>query len=94
MSVTPGVLASRFCCNFSIVVFKLGSNSGELNIGGVESVAVCDDLGDICMKLSGSHVLVGPQVVLNCGKIHGFGYDFGVVRNSQGNWVHWLSKRP
>ena len=94
MTVTPRVLAPRFCCNFSVVAFKFSSNSGEFHIGRVESVAVRDDLGHIRMKLSWSHVLVRPQVVLNCRKVHRLGYDLGVVRNSQGNWVNWLSERP
>jgi hypothetical protein len=38
--------------------------------------------------------LVGPEVVLNCGEVHGLLDYFSVVGNSHGYYVDRLSEGP
>lgn len=46
------------CCYLAVVRLELCSHLGELNVGGVESIAVGDDLRHVGMKLGGSNVLI------------------------------------
>ena len=94
MTVSSSKLTTRFCCNLTIVSFKFSSYLGKFNVRRVESIAVGDYFGNISMKLSWSHILIRSQVVLYRGKVHWLRDDFLVVRNSKGNGVNRLSKRP
>ena len=80
--------------DFAIIGFELCGDSGEVDIGGVEGVAIGDDFGDVSVELSGSDVLVGPEVVLDGGEVHGFFDDLAVVGDAEGHGVHWLAEGP
>jgi len=94
MAIGSGQVWILLRCDFTIIGFKLRSNSCELDVRNIKGVAVGYYLGNIGVELGGSNILVGTQVVLDSRKIHGLFYYFYVMRNSQSDWIHWLSERP
>lgn len=58
MAVAARQIGSGFCCDFAIIRFEFCSDAGEFNIRGIESVAICNDFGDISMELCGCYVLI------------------------------------
>jgi hypothetical protein len=94
LAVASRELAAGFGSDLAIVGFELGSDAVELRVGGIESIAVVDNFGNVRVELSGCDVLVGAQVVLNGREVHGFLDDLGVVRDPQGDGVHRLPEGP
>jgi hypothetical protein len=46
------------------------------------------------VELGGRDVLVGAQVVLDSGKVHGLFHYLCIVRNAQGYGIHRLTEGP
>lgn len=94
LTVGSVVIWTWLSSDFPIIGLKLCSSLCKMNVWRVKCIAVCDDLRNICMELSRTHILVRPEVVLHCRQIHRFLDYFSVVRNPQSNWIYRLSKRP
>lgn len=67
VAVWPYHVRAGLCGYLSIVRFKLSSSSCELCVRVVEGIAVLNDLGDVCVELSRSDILVCTQVNFYCG---------------------------
>lgn len=85
---------SRLSRDPPIVGLEFGGEAGDLDVRGVEDVAIGDDLGDVRVELRGSDVLVGPQVVLDGREVHRLLYYLRVVRDAQGDGVDRLPEQP
>lgn len=94
VSGDTSLIKVRFSNNFEVILLKLFSNSSEIRIALIESVAVPDDLVYICMELGWCCVLTCLKILLDFWQIHRLLNDFKIMRNSHCYWIHRLSKSP